>query len=612
MILFVWVLSLFGFQAEQQDTVRLQEIEVNAAVFETFGLGKKQLNWDKAALENYQSRSLSELLQEKSPLFIRQYGPGMLASPNFRGTSAGHTAVFWNGIPINSPSLGQSDLSIIPLAAPDRIDLIFGSDGALLGNEALGGSILLQSQASFQDSPTASISQEVGSFGQSATAFQAGFSGEKLAFQTKIYSQKAENDYTFRDLSLPGTPEKTQTHAAFSQKGIQQDIAWRINPSQRLNTSFWYNEADREIQPPMGSSTQDIQEDQSFRLSLEYLKFWDKSSLEIRSGWVRDDQVFNQSFNQTSSFFLSGDWEGEIGKEWKIRLGSRGTHIQGNLSTYSATDQRLETYQFIRFSGLKNINLSLNLRQLVVDQKWQPLLPSLGMDWLLSPTFSLKTSIARGLKVPTLNDRFWEPGGNPELLPEESWQGETGLRWNKGFFHSELTFFAMDVENWIIWIPKGAIWSPDNIRRVRNTGIEWAGGTEFAMGSTRLKIDLAYNYTQAINQSNSEESPTFWNRQLPYTPVHQAQGGVELIRDGYSFRLSSQYIGQRATTLDHSRIMDAYSLTQLHLNYKKLWLGPVQVPISLRIENLFNKSYQVLYLRPMPGRSIHLNLKIQL
>jgi len=103
MILFVWVLSLFGFQAEQQDTVRLQEIEVSAPVFETFGLGKKQLNWDKATLENYQSRSLRELLQEKSPLFIRQYGPGMLASPNFRGTSAGHTAIFWNGIPINSP-----------------------------------------------------------------------------------------------------------------------------------------------------------------------------------------------------------------------------------------------------------------------------------------------------------------------------------------------------------------------------------------------------------------------------------------------------------------------------------------------------------------------------
>ncbi|WP_416171350.1 TonB-dependent receptor [Algoriphagus boritolerans] len=49
---------------------------------------------------------------------------------------------FWNGLPINSPSLGQSDLSILPVEAIDQAQLHFGSSGALFGNEAIGGSCI--------------------------------------------------------------------------------------------------------------------------------------------------------------------------------------------------------------------------------------------------------------------------------------------------------------------------------------------------------------------------------------------------------------------------------------------------------------------------------------
>src|SRR5688572_15081807 len=104
MTLLLFVFAVFGF-GPMQDTIPLEQVEVYAPALDRFAQGQKVVNFDSKLLETYSARSLGDLLQEKSPVFVRQYGAGMLASPSFRGTSAGHTAVFWNGLPINSPSL---------------------------------------------------------------------------------------------------------------------------------------------------------------------------------------------------------------------------------------------------------------------------------------------------------------------------------------------------------------------------------------------------------------------------------------------------------------------------------------------------------------------------
>lgn len=93
MTLVFWVFSLLGFSASQ-DTVALAEVAVYAPALDRFAQGQKVISFEKRDLEAYSARSLGDLLQEKSPVFVRQYGAGMLASPSFRGTSAGHTAVF--------------------------------------------------------------------------------------------------------------------------------------------------------------------------------------------------------------------------------------------------------------------------------------------------------------------------------------------------------------------------------------------------------------------------------------------------------------------------------------------------------------------------------------
>lgn len=619
MILLLWVCTIIGFLPIGQDTVSLDEVEVYAPAIDRFAQGQKVQTLEKNELEIYRGRSLGDLIQERTGIFVRQYGAGMLASPSFRGTSAGHTALFWNGLPINSPSLGQSDLSILPVAGIDQASIQFGNAGALFGNEAIGGSIHLDTKSEFDKSFKSEISQQFGSFGLSNTYLSTGFSSKKFSTKTRIYRESADNDFTFQDLGQIGTPEVRQRHARFEQKGIVQDLAWNLNSKNQLKTAFWWNTANREIQSVMGSNTEDLQEDRSFRAVVDYFHFGTNSILNLKTGIVRDEQRFNQSQNNTTQYFASGDWDRSFSEKWTGKIGARFTLAKGDLSTYQAEDNRLELYQSTRFTPSKNLSLALNLRQLVYTETLAPFTPSLGMDWKFykrtNQTIELKASLGKGYKVPTLNDRFWNPGGNPNLLPEESISGEIGLNWTKTgkiSLTQNLTYYRMQVDNWIIWMPKGNIWSPENIRKVSNQGIEYAGKASWETGNWEWKADAAYTFSRAISTQGIDEKDPAVGKQLPYTPKHQANGRVSAERNGFSGFLGTFFVGERSVTADNPRQMPAFQLWNLGFGYQNLTWGKLNFPLSFKINNLFNTNYQVLYLRAMPGRSYQFNLSIHL
>ena len=614
MTLVFWVFSLLGLAAEQ-DTVALAEVAVYAPPLDRFAQGQKTVSFEKKDLEAYAARSLGDLLQEKSPVFVRQYGAGMLASPSFRGTSAGHTAVFWNGLPINSISLGQSDLSILPIQAIDQAEVHFGSSGALFGNEAIGGSVHLGTKAQFGQGFNGRLSQTFGSFGLSNSAFSAGFSGKSFSSQTKIYRQFAVNDFPFQDLSKPGTPEVRAQNAQTEQVGWVQDAAWNLSDKSQLKASFWWNLANRQIQPVMGSATQDSQQDQSWRAVLDYYRFGKSSVWNVKAGWVSDQLIFNASENRTRQFLLATDWDVQKSENWTFKIGARGTAAQGDLSTYSATDQRLELYQTAKWEVNERLSFSANFRQLAYHSQLEPFLPGVGMDYLIlekgSHQFLLKTSAGKGFKVPTLNDRFWVPGGNPDLLPEKSVNGEIGLHWlKKGDFSWEqsLTYYRMQVDNWIIWLPQGANWSPQNIREVQNQGMEYQGKVTWKTGFWNWEARGSYTFSQAMDLTSDAQNP----QQLPYTPKHQVNGSMETERNGFSMNLSTFYVGPRSIGTGNARVLGGYQLWNAGLSFSKLRWKKLQLPISFQVLNLLDLDYQVLYLRAMPGRSYQVNLTLLL
>lgn len=603
-----------------QDTVSLHEVEVFSVPLDKYTYGQQVKAISQENLKDFQGIGLSELLQQRTGLFLRQYGPGMLASLTMRGTSAGHNAVFWNGLPINSPSLGQTDFSILPVGAFDDVHLHFGSGGALYGTDAIGGSVHLTSKLKFGQGHSFQTDSNIGSFGRWNQQLQYGFSNKNISLRTRVYRNIAENDFPFRNLAKPGTPIERQEHAAFQQEGFSQDLAFQIKPNQLISSSFWYNQTEREIQPVMGSNTKDIQEDRSVRWVLDYFNFGDKKTWNFKTGLVKDQLIFNAIENNTSQFFLIADLDWEISPTISSKSGVRYTNVQGELSTYEAEENRIEFYQSTNLHLREDLNVSLNLRQFIYDGAFAPFTPSLGAEWKIlaqsKSEINLHLNGARSFKIPTLNDRFWVPGGNRDLLPESSWSGELGISYllkrDKLRFNQQLTHYRMWVDNWIIWLPRGNFWSPENIRAVHNKGIEYAIDALYEMDRWSFEFQANYNWVRAINQTSISENDRSAGMQLPYTPIHKFQSLFRVSRGRLQSYINYHFTGSRFVTTDNISQLPAYALLDWGLRAGEWEVGTLKGRLGFQINNVLNTSYEVLRLRSMPGRNYQLNIQIRL
>ena len=97
----------------------LKSIRLNSEVGKTTQIESDIISQNAA-------RSLADVLAENSLLYIKSLGQGAQATSSFRGTSSSHTQVLWNGININSATLGNFDFSLIPGFFVDELNIYSG------------------------------------------------------------------------------------------------------------------------------------------------------------------------------------------------------------------------------------------------------------------------------------------------------------------------------------------------------------------------------------------------------------------------------------------------------------------------------------------------------
>ncbi|RYU93324.1 TonB-dependent receptor [Emticicia agri] len=146
-LVIAWFLLSSGYVFAQTDSTQmLDEVSVKSFAPTRFMAGLKIQRLDSASLQQAKFQTLADFLSFLAPVNFRPYGSGQLTTIGLRGTSSNHTAVLWNGININSPSTGQSDFSTLPTAGFDLLAIQYGSSSCVIGSDAVGGSILLDSK----------------------------------------------------------------------------------------------------------------------------------------------------------------------------------------------------------------------------------------------------------------------------------------------------------------------------------------------------------------------------------------------------------------------------------------------------------------------------------
>src|SRR5688572_3357267 len=162
--LLLWLYALTSL-AQIADSVVLQEVTIlDRRLFDKENAGSKETHVDSVILSEHQNHTLSEVLAQTTPIFIKSYGRGSMATASFRGTAPSHTQVLWNGMSINSPMLGMVDFSLIPVYFMDDLTLKHGVASTEDISGALGGSISMNNKPDWNNTLSGNMVVGGGSF----------------------------------------------------------------------------------------------------------------------------------------------------------------------------------------------------------------------------------------------------------------------------------------------------------------------------------------------------------------------------------------------------------------------------------------------------------------
>ena len=572
---------------------------------------------EKMPTQTLKGRDLGQLLQELSPTFIKTYGMGGISSLSIRGGGANHTQVFWNGIAINSPTLGQTDLSLIPTEFLETVVLNAGATASFEGNGGIGGSLGLKNYSNFYDKKVFSFKKEWGEFGIDNTVLKVDYGSKKVYAKTTLIRKLAKNNFKYSDYSQQGKPVVERSNAATQMHGIQQLFGIKTKQG-NFNIKLNYVEAKRDIPVAIGVSSQNQRQiDKSLKSVTEWNHLSDKKLKiyhQVRFGYVHDFLNFNNTSSKVSSTFItdviSGQYHTEwnLKKDWTLRTqlvgyqylaksdGFDGQKMQNRVSAYVDLEKEW-----------KSLTLIGSIREEVYDFRKAILVPTMGMSWNYFRDHSFFANGGINAHQPTLNDLYWNGSGNQDLSAEVAKQVEFGLKEvsSNNIIDYTISYFHGQVDNWIQWIPSNdGVWRPQNVKNVSKKGASL--NLKYYIKKQKNFSIIAvgnYQYLDVRSIESHFENDESVGKDLIYSPKHIATLDVIFYSHKWTLRYTQNYTSKLfldATNTTYLPYSSPASIEGRFLLEGEKNEGNLELKLS--VNNLYNEEYQTVGNQPLPGR----------
>ena len=256
-------------------------------------------------------------------------------------------------------------------------------------------------------------------------------------------------------------------------------------------------------------------------------------------------------------------------------------------------------YSFVQQTLLKDLIINAGLRYEMNSFYGNEFIPQAGFAYHLTGLTSIKGSVSKGYRPPSIRELYFFPPANNDLKPEKMINYEIGWEqdWMNNSIHTEITGFVCNGDNLIIKVPVVAPPPPQykNTGKFQNYGVEVAWKY---IPVNNLKFSGNYTY---INMKEK----------LIATPEHSLFLSCYYRWKRFVFNLKMQniinlYGENRKGEVDI--IENGYFLLGTKINYRAL----KYLSIFISTDNLFNQKYQILNDYPMPGISFMSGLNIRL
>ncbi|WP_040278053.1 TonB-dependent receptor plug domain-containing protein [Psychroserpens damuponensis] len=599
-----FLLLLFGSLTWAQTTLdsiqKLDEVVLSDVKLKQYAKGYKLTVLSDSLLRKNKT-SLTDVLRFNSNIYFKENGYGMVSSPSFRGTNASQTAVIWNGININSQLNGQVDFNALSTSNYDNISIRSGGGSVQYGSGAIGGTIHLSNDLDFNHHFDNRVQLAYGSFDTQNINYNASFGNGTWSANIGAAYVNSKNDYKFL-----GTDRKNE-NGAFNNLDLNFNLGYILSKKDVLKIYHQNFRGDREFSSTLLAPSNSKYETQDYRSMIDWTHIGNQFTSSLKAGHLQErfkyfenKSLDNFSEGKTNTFLIKHSYKQQFSKRLSLNVITDFNHITAIGNSFNEPKRNaFSATAILNHRPSKKLQYNLNVRQDVISDFDSPLVFAGDVNYQVLEWYAIKLNASKNFRVPTFNDLYWNPGGNLDLNPEESYQVDLGHEFNYKKATLKLNTYYIKTSDLIQWRPNSATgyWNPVNVANAKHYGLEAEFGIQKTFNKHTFNFVSAYSYTETEDVEK--------NQRLFYVPLHKAN--VSLAYNYKSFTAFYQHLYNGEVEII-GNTLDGFDVGNLGVAYTFNTTGDLTYEADFRINNIYNTYYENVALRPMQNRNFTINL----
>ena len=545
---------------------------------------------DRTQIERSGAVDLADVLARLPGIELsRTGGPGQPTSLFLRGADSRFTAVFVDGVRIDSQSTGGAAWETIPLSQVERVEVVRGPAAAVYGSDAVAGVVQIFTRRGQAGGPR--VSAGVGAGNLRSYRLESGVSGGTERF-----------DYAFgvsREQSggINARPVATQNpdRDGHRRDAAQGRLGFELAPGQRIEATVLASN----LNARFDSSLSD--DDRSWHKLRTYGLNWngrwsDSYQTRVSVSQSNDDYESRPYPYQVSTRIRGYLWQ----NEWQTQLGRLTLGLERR-EDHLVTDPIANGRSQNALAGGYSVNLGAhsiqaNLRRDRDSDFGGRTSGGLSYGFRLNEAWRLTAAAGTAFRAPTLYQRFSEYG-NADLRPETGRNYELGLRYAAGDSRFSVVAYRSRISNLIGFGGAGACASPygcyENTDRAQLEGVTLSAGHR--IGDFRLRASLDIQ-----SPRNLETDRVLARRARRHGTI-----GFDTVSGPVTWGGETVFSGARFDNAANTVRLGGYTQWNLYAGMK---LDP-NWTLGLRLDNLTDKRYQIADGYATLGRTVFVTLR---
>ena len=485
-------------QAQQvalADTVSMKEIVVTANRIEQplSDLVADMSIVDRETIEAAGVAGVADVLSRLPGIqMVRNGGAGASTSVYLRGADTRFTAVYVDGVRLDSQSTGGASWQDIPLESIDRIEVLRGPAAAVYGSDAIGGVVQI-----FTKKGEGKAKPYVGmGWGSRGTVkAQAGVSGGVAGWDYNLgVSHASSNGFNSRT-SAGANPDAD----GYRSNAFNGRIGYQLSANQRVEATALTSYMNS------GYDTSKDDDRSIYKMSAVGLnwqaKWSDIYSTRLQYTQSRDFYQTKPSVYETDtrlhSYLFQNEWK--LGAQTVTAALERREDKLVNSGLDIGSRERSQNALALGYGlNLGKHTLQLNARHDRDSEFGGHTTGSAAYGYEFIPHWRATASAGTSFRAPTLYQRFSQYGDS-SLVPEKGRNVELGLKWGKGSDSFSATVYRNNLSNLINYVGKTGACAGNtgqfggcyaNVANARYEGITFAASTRVGMVNLQGSVDF--------------------------------------------------------------------------------------------------------------------------